>query len=69
MRNFLREEILYRLERNRSGRFNGWKGLVIKIILLILIINFFTSFNKDSAIRILWFISGGNEEYSGMNQN
>lgn len=69
MRNFLREEILYRLERNRSGRFSGWKGLVIKIILLILIINFFTSFNKDSAKRILWFISGGNEEYSGMNQN
>ncbi len=69
MRNFLKEEIQYRYERNRSGKFGGWKGLIIKILILILMIHFFMSFNKDSAKNILWFISGGNEDYSGMNQN
>ncbi|MBP7563569.1 MAG: hypothetical protein KA886_07245 [Candidatus Cloacimonetes bacterium] len=67
-RRFLKEEIEYRYERNRSGRLSGWKGLIIKILLFALLIHFFISFNKDSAQNILWFISGGNEEYAGIEE-
>ncbi len=67
-RRFLKDEIEYRYERNRSGRFGGWKGLIIKILLFALLIHFFISFNKDSAQNILWFISGGDKDYAGIEE-
>ncbi len=65
-RRFLKEELEYRHQRNRSGRFGGWKGLIIKILLLAVLINIFISFNKESAQKMLWFISGGNSSYAGI---
>jgi hypothetical protein len=65
-RRVLKEELQYRYERNRSHRYGGWKGLIIKILLLALLIYFFLSFDKSSGQSILWFISGGNREYAGI---
>ena len=65
-RRVLKEEIQYRYEQNRSSRFGGWKGHIIKILLFATLINFYLSFNNGSAQTILWFISGGNRSYAGI---
>jgi len=54
-----REFVDDKRERNRSGRFGGWKGIVIKIVVLIAVFYFFRNFTRESAETLLWFMRGG----------
>lgn len=49
--------------QNRKFKFGRWGSLILKILLVIIILNFIRSFNSGSAKSMLWFMSGGNDKY------
>jgi hypothetical protein len=55
-----KEEVEYRRERNRNYRFGGWKGLLIKIILLVFIFMLFKSCNKNNVANVFNFFNTKN---------
>ena len=54
-----RDVVEEKRERNRSSRFGGWKGIVIKIAVLLAVLYFFRNFTRESAETLLWFMRGG----------
>ena len=46
-------------ERVPYARFNGWIGLIIKVLILLAVIYAFFNFTSENAEKLLWFMGWG----------
>ena len=52
--NIFKEEIEYRRDRNRFYRFGGWKGLVLKVVIIAIIFTVFKTFSSTHVQNMFW---------------
>ena len=55
----LKDDIQDKRERVPFSRYNGWFGLVLKILVFVVVLYVFYNFTTDNAERMLWFMRGG----------